>query len=453
MTSNSSKSGQGNSTGVRTATRPLPPPTARSVVLEILLQREEPGDFLEHRLDRIPGMLSLSEGDRRLAREIAFGVLRNRSALDHMIASRTDGRPQRPVLRGILQMGVYQLLFLDRVPDHAVVNEAVVLARLRGFSAQSGFVNAVLRGITREKDACRQALHALRTQNAALGWSHPNWLVERWAGVLSESDLQRLLAWNNAAPATIARVNRLRTTAQALMARWQAEGVEASPVQVDWADPDTVFSLTRHPALETLGSFREGGFYVQDPSTLMAVQLLDPQPGERILDLCSAPGGKALAIAERMQNTGCIVAHDAHAGRLELVRENAQRLGAAGIELQSDPELGGSGALFDRVLVDAPCSNTGVLRRRIELRWRIQPDEITRLAAEQAKLLRRAADRVRPGGVLVYSTCSLEPEENDHVVDAFLRDHPGWTHVSRRTLHPVQTPVDGAFAAKLLRVA
>lgn len=453
MTSNSSKSGQVSSAGIRAATRPPPPPTARSVVLEILLQREEPGDFLEHRLDRIPGMLSLSEGDRRLAREIAFGVLRNRSALDHMIASRTDGRPQRPVLRGILQMGVYQLLFLDRVPDHAVVNEAVVLARLRGFSAQSGFVNAVLRGITREKAACRQSLHALRVENAALGWSHPNWLVERWAGLLSEGDLQRLLAWNNAAPATIARVNRLRTTAQALMARWQAEGVEAGPVQVDWADPDTVFSLTRHPALETLGSFREGGFYVQDPSTLMAVQLLDPQPGERILDLCSAPGGKALAIAERMQNTGSIVAHDAHAGRLELVRENAQRLGAAGIELQSDPELVGSGALFDRVLVDAPCSNTGVLRRRIELRWRIQPDEITRLAAEQAKLLRRAADRVRPGGVLVYSTCSLEPEENEHVVDAFLRDHPGWTHVSRRTLHPVQTPVDGAFAAKLLRVA
>lgn len=453
MTSNSSKSGQVSSAGIRAATRPPPPPTARSVVLEILLQREEPGDFLEHRLDRIPGMLSLSEGDRRLAREIAFGVLRNRSALDHMIASRTDGRPQRPVLRGILQMGVYQLLFLDRVPDHAVVNEAVVLARLRGFSAQSGFVNAVLRGITREKAACRQSLHALRVENAALGWSHPNWLVERWAGLLSEGDLQRLLAWNNAAPATIARVNRLRTTAQALIARWQAEGVEAGPVQVDWADPDTVFSLTRHPALETLGSFREGGFYVQDPSTLMAVQLLDPQPGERILDLCSAPGGKALAIAERMQNTGSIVAHDAHAGRLELVRENAQRLGAAGIELQSDPELVGSGALFDRVLVDAPCSNTGVLRRRIELRWRIQPDEITRLAAEQAKLLRRAADRVRPGGVLVYSTCSLEPEENEHVVDAFLRDHPGWTHVSRRTLHPVQTPVDGAFAAKLLRVA
>jgi 16S rRNA (cytosine967-C5)-methyltransferase len=287
-------------------------------------------------------------------------------------------------------MGLYQLLFLDRVPDHAVVNEAVLLARQRGFSAQSGFVNAVLRGVAREKDACRQTLHALRRKEPALGWSHPEWLVQRWAGVLNEADLQRLLAWNNSAPTTIARVNRLRTTSQDLLARWSAEGVEATPVPVDWADPDTVFALSRHPSLETLGSFREGGFYLQDPSTLMAVQLLDPQPGERVLDLCSAPGGKTLAIAERLKNTGCIVAHDAHAGRLDLVRENAQRLGVTGIELQPNPEFGGPEDRFDRVLVDAPCSNTGVLRRRLELRWRIHPKEITRLAAEQLELLRRA---------------------------------------------------------------
>ena len=431
--------------------RPLPPPTARSSALEILLQSGESGDFLEHRLDRIPGLQALSEGDRRLAQEIAFGVLRNRSVLDHIIASRTDGRPQRPVLRGVLQMGLYQLLVLDRVPDHAVVNEAVLLARQRGFSAQSGFVNAVLRGVAREKDACRQTLHALRLKQPALGWSHPEWLVQRWAAVLNEADLQRLLAWNNSAPTTLARVNRLRTTSQDLLARWSSEGVEATPVPVDWADSDTVFALGRHPSLETLGSFREGGFYVQDPSTLMAVQLLDPQPGERILDLCSAPGGKTLAIAERLKNTGSIVAHDAHAGRLDLVRENAQRLGVTGIELQPNPEFGGPEDRFDRVLVDAPCSNTGVLRRRLELRWRIQPKEITRLAAEQLQLLRQAAQRVRPGGVLVYSTCSLEPEENEQVVEAFLRDHSGWTESARRSLHPVRTSVDGAFAAKFLR--
>ena len=439
-----------NSSEPRPRSRPLPPPSARSVALEILLQRDQPGDFLEHRLERIPGMEVLPEADRRLAREIAFGVLRNRSALDHLIASRTDGRPQRPVLRGILQMGLYQLLFLDRVPDHAVVNEGVLLARQRGFSAQSGFVNAVLRGVAREKESCRKALDAVKQSRPALGWSHPDWLVQRWATALDADALQRFLAWNNSAPTTYARVNRLRTTPQALMARWKTEGVEATPVLVDWADPETVFALVRHPVLETLGSFRDGDFYVQDPSTLMAVGLLDPRPGERILDVCSAPGGKTLAIAERLRGQGAVVAHDAHPGRLELVRENARRLGAVGIEIQPDPELGGPGVRFDRVLVDAPCSNTGVLRRRVELRWRLQPQEITRLAAEQLRLLDRAALRVRPGGVLVYSTCSLEPEENEQVVEAFLRDHPGWTEAARRGLHPVREQADGAFAAKFV---
>jgi 16S rRNA (cytosine967-C5)-methyltransferase len=433
--------------------RPLPPPTARSVALEILLQQEEPGDFLEHRLERVPGFQALSDTDRRLSREIAFGVLRNRSALDHLIARRTDGRPQRPVLRGILRMGLYQLLFLDRVPDHAVVNEAVQLARQRGFSAQSGFVNAVLRGVTRDREACRQALQTLKQQDPALGWSHPDWLVRRWAAGIGAEDLERLLAWNNSAPTTCVRVHRLRISPQDLKARWKAEGVEATPVPVDWADPDTVFALVRHPVLETLASFRDGGFYVQDPSTLMAVQLLDPQPGERILDLCAAPGGKTLAIAERLRGKGGLVAHDAHPGRLELVRENARRLGAEGIEICPDPELGGPGVLFDRVLVDAPCSNTGVLRRRVELRWRLQPDQISRLAGEQLRLLARAAGLVRPGGVLVYSTCSLEPEENERVVEAFLQAHPGWTEVARRALHPVRDQVDGAFAARLVRPA
>lgn len=402
-------------------------------------------------------MRSLPEVDRRLAREIAFGVLRNRSVLDHFVARRTDGRPQRPVLRGILQAGLYQLLFLDRVPDHAVVNEAVLLARQRGFSAQAGFVNAVLRGVARDREACRRDLENLRSSDPALGWSHPSWLVERWAAVLAPGALGALLAWDNSAPATHARVNRLRTTPQDLLERWRSEGVQASPVEVDWADPGTLFALDRHPALESLASFREGGFYLQDPSTLMAVHLLDPRPGQRILDLCAAPGGKTLAIAERLREGGTVVAHDAHPGRLDLIRENVRRLGAGALVSVIDHIADGVAAAgvgsdsvprFDSVLVDAPCSNTGVLRRRVELRWRLRPDEITRLAMEQVRLLGTAARLVRPGGVLVYSTCSLEPEENDRVVERFLAQHPGWVETARRSLHPSIDSVDGAFAAR-----
>jgi len=440
----------------------VPVPSARSVALDILLQRATPGDFLEHRLEALPGMRALSDDDRRLAREIAFGILRNRSALDHLLASRTDGRPQRPVLRGILQSGLYQLIFLERVPDHAAVNEAVLLARQRGFSAQAGFVNAVLRGVARDRDACRRALDALRLSDPATGWSHPGWLVARWSVELGSATLQRLLGWDNSAPRIFARVNRIRTTPQALVARWQSEGVVAVPETFDWVDAGTVFSLDRHPTLESLGSFQEGGFYLQDPSTLMAVHLLDPRPGQRILDLCAAPGGKALAIAERLGDGGGVVAQDAHPGRLELVRENVRRLGAeARVSVVDRFEDGTTGAVagpaggagaerFDAVLVDAPCSNTGVLRRRIELRWRLQPGEIPRLAAEQLRLLGVAARRVRPGGALVYSTCSLEPEENQHVVDAFLEGHPGWVETARRRLHPAADSVDGAFAARLV---
>lgn len=194
----------------------------------------------------------------------------------------------------------------------------------------------------------------------------------------------------------------------------------------------------------------------------MAVHLLDPRPGQRILDLCAAPGGKALAIAERLGDGGGVVAQDAHPGRLELVRENVRRLGAeARVSVVDRFEDGTAGAVagpaggagaerFDAVLVDAPCSNTGVLRRRIELRWRLQPGEIPRLAAEQLRLLGVAARRVRPGGTLVYSTCSLEPEENQHVVDAFLEGHPGWVERARRRLHPAADSVDGAFTARLV---
>ena len=191
-----------------------------------------------------PGFLSLSAADRRFAQELVYGVMRQRSSLDWIIAACTEGRPQKPALQDILRLGLYQLFYLDRVPAHAAVHETVELAREAGFPQQSGFVNAVLRGITREKEACRQALEALRTQDPARGWSHPEWLVQRWAATLGEAGLQRLLAWNNAAHTTLARVNRLKTTPEALLSRWRSEGVECSPVGVDWADPNTLFALT-----------------------------------------------------------------------------------------------------------------------------------------------------------------------------------------------------------------
>jgi 16S rRNA (cytosine967-C5)-methyltransferase len=223
-----------------------------------------------------------------------------------------------------------------------------------------------------------------------------------------------------------------------------------------------MFELRSHPPLATLPSFQQGLFYVQDPSTLLAVCELAPRPGERVLDLCAAPGGKTTFIAQLMQNQGPVVAEDNDPARLARVQENCLRLGVSCVQVQR-PDTGsgievptkgegqaGAAQKFDRVLLDAPCSNTGVMRRRVELRWRIQPAEIERLRGVQLRLLRRAVSRLRPGGTLVYSTCSLEPEENQQVVQEFCRETAGVQCVAERVLTPVQDHVDGAYVARLI---
>jgi 16S rRNA (cytosine967-C5)-methyltransferase len=237
------------------------------------------------------------------------------------------------------------------------------------------------------------------------------------------------------------------------------ENVEYDFVRRDWLEESQVFELKAHPPLASLGSFRDGWFYVQDPSTLLAVRELDPQPGETVLDFCAAPGGKTAFIAQLLRNEGRIVAQDVSEERLKLVRENCTRLGvtcveerAAGIvpaELNNRTACGTQAAHFDRVLVDASCSNTGVMRRRVDLRWRLQPAEIGRLRAAQLALLRQAALRLKAGGVLVYSTCSFEPEENQEVVKQFLGEHGGFKLESERELLPFAEAVDGAYVARL----
>lgn len=408
-----------------------------------------PGDFAEHRLDSDPGFQALAPGDRRLARELVLGVLRWRATLDWMIAERTRGRRQDPVVQEVLRVALYQLFWLDRIPDHAAVNDAVQLCRDAGLSRQGGFVNAVLRGCLRERAEVQSALEALRTSNPALAWSHPDWLVERWRKTWGGDVTRRLLQWDNRPASVWVRVNTLRISAASLVERWKAEGVEVRAVDFPWAPSGLVFELGSHPPLASLPSFAEGGFYVQDPSTLLSVRDLDPQPGERVLDVCAAPGGKATFMAQQMENSGAIVAHDAVAARLGLIRENRDRLGIRNLEITA--ELPSAEARFDRVLVDAPCSNTGVLRRRVESRWRLDAAELPRLADRQLEILRTAAAWLKEGGTLVYSTCSLEREENRDVVDRFLAGAPEFCLEGDRQLHPVQDGVDGAYSARLKR--
>ena len=446
--------------------------------------------------------------DRGLCQELVYGVVRWQATLDWLIAQRTRGRTQKAALQNLLRLGLYQIFWLDRMPDHAAVHETVELAKRNGFGPQAGFVNAVLRGYLREAEATKKSLTELKTAQPALGCSHPEWLVERWRKRWGEERTRQLLEWNNTPPKTLARLNTLKTDAGTLLERWREEDVEYDFFRRDWCAENTMFELKAFPPLPTLPSFRQGLFYVQDPSTLLAASELDPKPGEAILDLCAAPGGKTTFLAQLVHNEVRITAADVSHERLKLVQENCTRLGVtcaeavlsaalfpshvgphpvggggpelaaagrrasapassnarpqtiplthrvaegAGVKAFADNQSRVGNLQFDRVLVDAPCSNTGVMRRRVDLRWRIRPEEIERLRAAQFELLRQAAARLKSGGILVYSTCSLEPEENREVIQQFLSEQSGFKLERERELLPFADGVDGAYVAKMQR--
>lgn len=419
----------------------------REIAYRALLAREAGQGFIEDLLEAELTGSRLSTADRHLAQELAFGVVRWQAPLDWLIEQKSEGRRQRPEVQVLLRLGLYQLFWLDRVPDHAAVFETVSLAP----PGPARFINAVLRAYARQREATKAALDELKRTDPAWGWSHPAWLVERWTAHRSETQTRRLLEWNNLPARTFARVNTLVADPAKLLERWRVEDVDYDFRRYDWTPENLVFELRAHPPLNRLETFQKGWFYVQDPSTLLAPHLLDPQPGERILDLCAAPGGKTTRLAQMVENNLHLVAVEPSAHRRRRLVENCERLGAECTAVASLAEA--PFREFDRILVDAPCSNTGVIRRRLDLRWRLRPEEITRLCRTQRELLEQAAPVLRPGGWLVYSTCSLEPEENHGVVVDFLGAHPEFTLITERELFPPESQTDGAYVAVLEKAA
>jgi len=278
--------------------------------------------------------------------------------------------------------------------------------------------------------------------------------VDRWTARYGAERTLRLLEWNNAPSRTYARVNELRVRPGKLIERWREEDVEYDFGRWDWVPENLMFELKTHPPLAKVGSFRDGWFYIQDPSTVLAVRLLDPQPEERVLDVCAAPGGKTTLMAQMMDDDGTVMALDITPARLRRLEENCARLGVRSVvagEFPDDEPGAPAEGVFDRVLLDAPCTNTGVIRRRLDLRWRLRPEDLERILVTQRELLSRSALVVKPGGVLVYSTCSLEPEENRGMVEAFLAEHPEFELEQERELFPPEANADGAYAARLRR--
>ena len=409
------------------------PANPRQSCIRALLEWEKGKHFSDEILHTALEREPLRPLDRAFFMETFFGVLRNLSRLDFLIGRLREAHIDAQT-RAILRLGLYQIFHM-RTADHAAVNETVNLAvRARGL------VNAVLRRALREKAALESALAAA---GPAVATSHPEFLLARWNAAFGPDATRLLCEWNNRPADVHVRANELRVT--------PGELLRSAPS----AEPSPAHPLAIRVKQIPYSWIAHGLCYVQDPSTLMACDLLAPQPGDFVLDACAAPGGKTTYLAQLMRNEGRIVACDLYESRVARLRENIARLDvtiAQAIQhdcMQAGPPL--TPGSFDRILVDAPCSNTGVIRRRVDVRWRLTDEDFIRMPAQQLALLRRTATLLKPGGSLVYSTCSLEPEENERVVEQALAAIPGLRFLeSRRTL-PFADAVDGAFAAKFTR--
>lgn len=409
---------------------------ARALALAALMEwrtgRRFADAILQERLDRS----GLSGPDRAFANELFYGVLRNLMLLDFWI-SRLRTAPVDDASRDLLRLGLYQL-FVLRTPGHAAIFETVALASAR----RRSLVNAILRTAQRR---FAELETAAQTTALATRESHPAFLIQRWQTAFGAEATEALCRWNNNPAPVFARINRLKTST--------AKFIEKNPSSELLADTGNFVRLAQIP----YEAVARGECYIQDPSTRVACELLNPQPGEDVLDACAAPGGKTALLAEMMQNRGCLLACDRDSARVETLRENLGRLGVTlATTISHDWRLDGSlgeafPASFDRILVDAPCTNTGVMRRRVDVRWRLQPEDFARMANQQLGILRGVIPLVKPGGSLVYSTCSIEPEENEQVVQSALNDFPFLKFDEQRVALSFRDHIDGAFAARFFR--
>ncbi|EKU71849.1 16S rRNA (cytosine(967)-C(5))-methyltransferase RsmB [Selenomonas sp. F0473] len=437
----------------------------RELAVQVLSEVCNEGAYANVALVRAMRTARLTDRDRRFLTELVYGTVKAGDTLDYMIAQYlTDGIERvQPQIREILRIGIYQLFFMNKVPASAACDTAVELAKKYGRRGADSFVNAVLRTAVRtpgraEIPAGRDArLLALRTQ-------HPLWMVERWIRAYGYERTEELCRCNNTSAPLSLRVNTLRTTRDALLAQLWAAGVTAVPSE---RVPDGIV-VTGHGGLDALTPLREGLCQVQDESSMLVAHVLGAAPGMTVIDACAAPGGKATHIAQLMENRGHIRAFDIYEGKISRIENNAKRLGIDIIEtaVRDAREIGVRFAgTADRVLVDAPCSGFGVLRRKPDARWRRKRAELKNLPKLQREILESAAAAVKPGGALVYSTCTMEEKENDRVVAHFLEAHPEFTLAEtgaflpcekrpERTVRicPTVNGPDGFFIARMERL-
>lgn len=434
---------------------------ARTKIIEILTKVETRQAFTDKLLDR--EIDELNELDRSLVTEVVNGVLRWQYRLDWILSQLYVGEYENliPDVKNNLRASTYQLIYLDQIPAYAVLNEAVEIAKNKFNQKTANLINAILRNFLRQQKKLEYLEMQLEVlDRIAVKYSHPKWLVQRWIEFWGIDEVEPLCEYNNSRPRISVRINRSIADDKSFLRTLEENNI-AYEVHKDFPDFVWIDNFSEFRKLEFL---KKGWVSVQDVSAGIPVVLLDPNPGEYILDMCAAPGGKAGYIAERMQNDGFIIAIERHYSRAKFLQDNLSRLNIKIAQIICADSLQLPVKIqFDKILIDAPCTGFGVLNKRVDLRWKRTLQDIENMKNIQLRLLESAAKVVKPDGIIIYSTCTIDPEENEQVVETFIKNNPGFRMESLSNYVPeqylsqkysVQTfphkhKIDGSFAVRI----
>lgn len=441
----------------------------RFIAVDILNRIDETGSFAEPILaSHLSRNIFNNIHDRRLLTQLVYGTLRMRGHLDWIIQRLYSGRLKSMDvgIKNILRTALYQLMFTDRIPEFAAVDEAVKITKKR-YPGRTGLVNAILRNAIRKKDEFEYPdIDKNPSSHISIVHSHPLWLVEKWTEIFGAGETLEICKTNNENPPFTIRVNRLKTDRDELLKTLSADGFSVQPAELS---PDGIILSNPPVSVRETKYHKMGHIQIQDEASQLISHLVNPKPGEKIMDICAGVGGKTTHMAEMVQNNANILALDISHKKIGALKEMSERLGVTIIDTlvgdaTSEPEKTLHGK-FDRVLVDAPCSGLGTLRRNPEIKWRMLPKDLKSFPPLQKKILNSAGRYLKMGGVLIYSTCTIMPEENEEVVETFLTDnpdferiHPPASIISKMTdnegffrTYPHHHGTDGFFGAVLLK--
>lgn len=395
----------------------------REVALTILVDINEKNAYSNIQLNKMDKDMDLR--DENLVREIVYGIIENKLYIDHIISKASKIRLKKihPFILEILRMGIYQILFMDKIPNSAAVNESVKLAKKYGHKGTIGYVNGILRAITRDSEKFTHIDKGDKINYISIKFSHPKWMVERWVKEFGIDFTEKLCKANNETPSLNIRVNTLKTNKKELISNLTNKGIKLR--EALYADDCLIIDEANN--ITSLQEFKDGLFTIQDESSMLVAQVMDPIEDSTVLDVCSAPGGKSTHIAQFMGNRGKIISRDIFDHKIKLIQENSKRLGIDIINVENHDAMAKDEKLIgkiDYLLLDAPCSGLGLIRRKPEIKWNRTEEDISKLSELQYDIISNVKDYVKPGGILIYSTCTIEKDENINIINRFINENP-----------------------------